>query len=100
MKKSLLWQTIRPLFKNKYFITAFGFLIWISFFDQNNLVERYSITRKINQLEREKVKLTNEIEQNKRKMQELRGNREKLEKFGREEYLMKKKDEVVFVIID
>ncbi len=100
MKKSLLWQTIRPLFSNKYFITAFGFLIWISVFDQNNLIERYQISRKINQLEKEKIKLTNEIEQNKRKMQELKGSNEKLEKFGREEYLMKRKNEVVFVIID
>ena len=100
MKKSLLWQTIRPLFSNKYFITAFGFLIWISVFDQNNLIERYQISRKINQLEKEKIKLTNEIEQNKRKMKELKGGKEKLEKFGREEYLMKKENEVVFVIID
>ena len=100
MKKSLLWQTIRPLFSNKYFITAFGFLIWISVFDQNNLIERYQISRKINQLEKEKIKLTNEIEQNKRKMKELKGGKEKLEKFGREEYLMKRKNEVVFVIID
>ena len=51
-------------------------------------------------MEQEKEKLTNEIEQNKRKMKELKGGKEKLEKFGREEYLMKKENEVVFVIID
>ena len=100
MKRNLLWQTIRPLFSNKYFITAFGFLIWITIFDQNNLIERYKISRTISRLEQEKEKLTNEIEQNKRKMQELKGSNEKLEKFGREEYLMKRKNEVVFVIID
>jgi len=39
-----------------------------------------------------------EIEQNNRKMKELQSSTENLEKFGREEYLMKKKDEVLFIV--
>lgn len=100
MNHSPLKIVLRPLFQNKYILSLFGFLIWIAFFDQNNLIERYQLGLKINQLEREKENLTHEVEQNKRKIKELRGNREKLEKFAREEYLMKKENEVVFVIIE
>ena len=38
------------------------------------------------------------IERDKRKMGELRNNRESLEKFAREEYYMKKPDEVIFIV--
>jgi len=100
LNNGILWQTIQPLFKNKYFITAFGFLIWIALFDQNNLIERYTLNRKIDQLEEEKEELAKKIEQNNRKMKELKGSNEKLEKFAREEYLMKKDNEVVFVIVE
>lgn len=100
MKNGILYQTIRPLFRNKYFLVAFGFLIWITFVDQNNLIQRYSLNRKIKQLEKEKTDLTRKIEQNNRKIKELKGSNEKLEKFAREEYLMKKDNEVVFVIIE
>lgn len=99
-RNNILWQTIAPLFRNKYFITAFGFLIWITLFDQNNLIQRYNLTQKIKQLEEEKSKLTTQIEQNNRKMNELKGSKEKLEKFAREEYLMLKDGEVVFVIVE
>lgn len=38
-----------------------------------------------------------EIEQVKEKMHQLTTNKEELEKFAREHYLMKKKDEVIYL---
>ena len=93
-----LWIIIKPLFKNKYFVTALAFLVWIGLFDQNNLVERFRMYRQINELENQKEHYVEEIEQNNRKLKELQSNPANLEKFAREEYLTKKKNEVIFVI--
>lgn len=93
-----LWVIVKPLFRNKYFVTALAFFIWIGIFDQNNLVERYRMYRQINELENQKEHYVEEIEQNNRKLKELQSNPANLEKFAREEYLMKKKNEVIFVV--
>ena len=94
------WPVIKPLFKNKYFVTTLAFIIWIGLFDENNLVERYRLAARIRTAEMEKEHYIEEIEQNKRKLTELKSNRANLEKFAREQYYMKKKNEVIFVVVE
>ena len=36
-------ENIIVLFKNKYFIISFVFVIWVSFFDQNNLIFHHEL---------------------------------------------------------
>jgi len=62
------------------------------------LIDRYRLANRIKQLEKQKEHYIQEIEQNNRKMDELQSNSKNLEKFAREEYLMKKDDEVIFVV--
>jgi cell division protein FtsB len=95
-----IWHTVKPLFKNKYFVTLLAFIVWIGLFDENNLIERYRLASKIRTANMQKEHYIEEIEQNRRKLDELKGSRENLEKFAREQYLMKKRDEVIFVIED
>lgn len=96
------WQDFKkytkPLIRNKYFLASLAFIVWIAIFDQNNLVDRFQLQLRINKLEKQKDHYIHEIEQNNRKMQELQSSTGNLEKFGREEYLMKKKDEVLFIV--
>ena len=40
------------------------------------------------------------IKKDKQRLTELKTNKENLEKFAREQYFMKKKDEVIYVIIE
>ncbi len=89
---------IQPLISNKFFLAFVFFMIWLVFIDQNNLIDRFQLQSRINKLEQQKERYLIEIEQNNRKMEELQSNTENLEKFGREEYLMKKKDEVLFIV--
>ncbi len=89
---------IKPLLKNKFFLATIVFIVFVGFFDQNSLLDRYQLSKRISQLEKQKEHYIEEIEQNNRKMKELQSNSENLEKFAREEYLMKKKDEVIFVV--
>ncbi len=98
MNRSKLLSIFRLLIRNKYVLATLVFVVWISIFDQNNLIDRFKLSSRIRQLEKQKHHYMEEIEQNKRKMEELQGNTENLEKFAREEYLMKAKDEVIFVV--
>ena len=75
------------------------FVIWIALFDKYSFVDRLQLRSKINQLENEKKYYREKIEEDKRKKEELLGNRDNLEKFAREQYLMKKENEDIFIIV-
>ncbi|MBP5365345.1 MAG: septum formation initiator family protein [Bacteroidales bacterium] len=98
MSKTDFIEVFKPLLKNKYVITVLGFLLWIAIFDSDNLCYRYSLYQKVNELNQEKARLTRSIEDEKQKMQDLNSSKESLEKFAREEFFMKKDDEVIFII--
>lgn len=81
-------------------MTLLIFLVWLAFFDRNNLVEKMQLRGKITTLQKEKAYYQIKIEEDNRKMQELLSNKENLEKFAREQYLMKNKNEDIFVIVN
>lgn len=85
---------------NKYTMTLFIFLVWLAFFDRNNLIEKVQLKNKITTLKKEKAYYQQKIEEDNRKMQELLSSRDNLEKFAREQYLMKNKNEDIFVIVN
>ena len=87
-------------FKNKYLIAGILFLVWIAFFDQNSWIERYQNIKELKQLEKDKTYYQQKIEEDTERLRELRTNNENLEKFAREQYLMKKENEDVFVIVE
>jgi cell division protein DivIC len=68
------------------------------FFDQNNLVDRYIDHRHIRQLERDKEYFIERIREDSARMKELRTDNDNLEKFAREQYLMKRENEEIFII--
>ena len=85
--------------KNKYVLTIVLFIVWMSFFDRNNLVSRYKYRQELNKLVDKKAYYNSEIEKNKEDMKALMSDQDDLEKFAREKYLMKKDDEDIFIII-
>lgn len=91
-------ETLATLLRNKFVVASLIFLTWITLFDQDNLITKSAYANKIAELEKEKQQLADDIEQDQRKMNELRNNKESLEKFAREEYFMKKNDETIFII--
>ncbi len=93
-------DALATLLNSKYMLVVIGFLLWMAFMDEDNIYVRYTYGKKIEVLEKEKAKLESEIESDKRKMKELKTNKESLEKFAREEYYMKKDNEVIFIIKD
>jgi cell division protein FtsB len=85
--------------KNKYVLTLLVFLVWIILLDPNNLISRVREIKTRNRLEREKEYYMGRIEEDRRKLNELRTSNENLEKYAREQYRMKRPDEDLFIIV-
>jgi len=89
-----------PWVKNKYVLTITVFAIWMLFFDQNNMVDRMKMSSEIRQLEDDREYYQNEIQKDSTRLHELTTDRDNLEKYAREQFLMKKDNEDVFVVIE
>ena len=85
---------------NKYFITIFIFLVWMLFFDNNNFIAQFRLNQTLNNLEMEKEYYLTEIEKDRQATFELMTDTLTLEKFGREQYLMKRDNEDIYLIVD
>ncbi len=102
------WQTIRKrirawkvpaMFRNKFVFTGFVFIIWMSFFDQNNVLVQLDRLQALNEAKGKADYYLEETEVAKQELKELLTNEQTLEKFAREKYYMKKPNEDVFVIV-
>lgn len=82
----------------KYHITIAIFLFVILIWDDNNIFVRISMENKINQLENDIEHYEGIIKESTDRLNELQTNSDNLEKFARENYLMKKKDEDIFIV--
>ena len=87
-------------FRNFYVVTLFFFLLWMLFIDSNDIIAQYKLNKKLEKLEGERNYYLVKIEEVKKDREELLSNTELLEKFAREKYLMRKKTEDLFVIVE
>ncbi|MFN3529790.1 MAG: FtsB family cell division protein [Bacteroidia bacterium] len=92
-------KALFPYLKNRYVLVGLGFLIWMLFFDSHDLISQYKYKRQLNQLEENKNFYLEQIEQVKKDKEELFTNLEKLEKFAREKYKMKRDDEDLYIVL-
>ena len=90
---------IPPVFRNKYFLTIGIFIIWLLLLDANNLIERYNQIKELRKLKQDREYYLKKIEEDRRKLNELKTDNDNLEKFAREQYRMKKKDEDLFIVV-
>ena len=86
-------------FANKYTFVGLLFVIWIALFDKYSFIDKIQLQSKILKLENEKQYYKKKIEEDNRKKEELLSNRDNLEKFAREQYLMKNENEDIFIVI-
>tara|TARA_B000000475_G_C15820158_1_gene375383 strand:- start:10 stop:324 length:315 start_codon:yes stop_codon:yes gene_type:complete len=93
-----LIDKIPNYFKNKYLIAIVLFIVWITFFDNFNLIKQSKIKKNIKQLEKNKKFYIQEITKDSSEYYDLLNDAEKREKFAREKFLMKKEDEDVYII--
>ena len=73
------------------------FVVWMLFFDTNSLLIHRELRKEIKNLEKTQQFLRNEIEKDK-KIIEILSDTNELEKFAREQYYLKKKEEEIYLI--
>ena len=86
--------------RNKYLMAVLVFLVWLLIFDNNSLIDRVRYLKILHDMEEEKQYYLERIEEDSRRLNELKTDRDNLEKFAREQYFMKKENEDVFVIVE
>ena len=97
---NLAVKKIFNIIRNKYLLTIIGLVVWIVFFDKNDLKTQLELRDDVKKLQEERNYYAAEIKQITSDISELNTNPETLEKFAREKYLMKKDNEDVFVIVE
>lgn len=83
---------------NKYTVTLAAFVIWMVFFDANSVVNQIATYRRQVRVNREIEHYRREIEKNNTLLEALGSDTEALERFARENYRMKRRDEDVYII--
>ena len=91
-------KRLPPLLRNFYFVTGVSFLLWMTFLDSNDLINRFRLSSKLRSLENEREYYQEKIKEVENDREELMGTPELLEKFAREKYLMKKQSEDIYII--
>ena len=91
-------QHIPSFLKNKYLIAGVFFLVWIFFFDPKDIpssINRIETYKKLQQTERN---LNKKIAETRKDLDLLKTNPQTIEKYARENYMMKKDNEDLFII--
>lgn len=96
-KLKAIFRKIKP-FLNKYLITVVVFLAFIVFVDENNVIRRVQYETKIRELKKEIRHYRKLSEESEIKLKKLHTSDAELERVAREDYLMKKPDEDVFIV--
>ena len=82
---------------NRYVLILLVFLVWMLFIDENSYINHRELDTEINKLEKAKEYFKKEMNHDKKSIKNLE-DPDSLEKFAREEYKMKRKDEDIYII--
>ena len=90
---------IKDLLKNFYFLFFLCFVLWMTVIDSNGFINRYRLSKKLSELNTQKEFYVKEIDKVSLDKERFESDEELLEKYAREQYLMKKESEDIFYII-
>lgn len=97
-KYPVLWNWGRLSFlQNKYIITSGFFLVWMFFFNDKDLISEFRRKVKFKELQKSEHHLSQKIGDTRKELGQLKTNAQTIEKYARENYLMKKDNEDLFV---
>ncbi len=96
VNKKVLYR-ILAIFSSLYVLILTAFVVWMVFFDTNSLRIHLELKGQIDDLEKQREYLKEQIEADKKIIEKL-SDPEELEKFAREQYFLKKKNEEIYLI--
>lgn len=96
-KLKSIYLAIKPLL-NKYLVTVIVFLVFIIFIDENNVIRRVEYEMEIKKLKREIRHYRQLSDASEKQLGRLQASNAELERVAREDYLMKKPGEEVYIV--
>jgi hypothetical protein len=93
-----LLNLIPAWLKNKYFLSVSAFIVWILFFDPRDVFTQMEHHRELKELQVSKAWYQKEIAKETVEIEQLRNDPATIEKYARENYLMKRDNEDIFII--
>jgi cell division protein DivIC len=93
-----LLNRIPSFLRNKFLLAVIGFVIWMMFFDRNDMFTQMERRSELNELKQSKAYFEKQIAENKKFSKDLQFNASAIEKYAREKYLMKRDNEDLFII--
>ncbi len=95
--KSLQHKKWFKIVSNKYVLILLIFIVWMFWFDGNSLLIHRELNGDIDKLKGNQEHFENKIKEDQDQIKKLE-DKEGIERFAREEYLMKKPDEDIYII--
>ena len=92
------FNNIPTWIKSKYLITGVAFIIWMCFFDRNDLSLQWKRVGELRKLQKNERFMAQQISGTKSELSLLKTNPTTLVKYAREKYMMKKDNEDLYII--
>ncbi|MBO7635258.1 MAG: hypothetical protein J6S89_01635 [Paludibacteraceae bacterium] len=97
INKDKIVAIVKKVVTNKYLLTCIVAVLWFLLFDSHTLVDYYQLSITQNRIEREIAYYKELSIDSQEKMHQLESDMSSLEKFAREQFLMKRADEEIFL---
>lgn len=83
---------------NRYLLAITAFMVWVVFFDENNMFVQRQRTQELKELNQKIDYYSKQVTLTRQELNDLQNDPVLLEKYAREKYFMKRDNEEVFVI--
>ena len=83
---------------NKFFLAGAGFVVWMLFFDRNDLLTQLERKKELREIKASQHYFAQRIAEDRKFSKDLQFNASALEKYAREKYLMKRDNEDLFLV--
>ena len=94
-------EQIPAWIKSKYFLSCIGFVVWMFFFDDRDIITTHvKHPHELQQLQESKEYYEKQIADTRKELDQLKKDPTTLEKYAREKYRMKRDNEDVFILSD
>ena len=89
---------IPSFLKNKFFLAGTGFVIWMLFFDRNDVFTQLQWKSELSEMKESRQYFMDRINEDRKFSKDLQFNASAIEKYAREKYLMKRDNEDLFLV--
>lgn len=83
---------------NKYLLTSVAFVVWMTFFDQNDWMTQRNTRKELDEIQESIRLMTEETDAMEKDLALLKNDAGRLEQFAREKYRMKRDNEDLYII--